>query len=134
MAELVKCYRCGVLFDPTDFILDAPCADCQLDFPDNFLRIDVVRAREEERINVLVERFYALRMSDSEIGAAIGVGRTVVATRRTKLGLPAHTFMGDEKWRDPEKVRSDLAERMQGNTYRVGKKANIAGIKAQRGL
>lgn len=130
----MECWRCGVEFDASEFIKSAPCEDCQLDFPQSWVRIDVAKAREEERIAEWIRHWYDQRYSDSEIAEAIGMTRPQVVGWRKKLDLPGHKFMGDEKWRDQEKVRADLAKRMEGNTYRTGKKANIAGIKAQRNL
>jgi DNA invertase Pin-like site-specific DNA recombinase len=128
---MVVCWRCGVDFDPTDYILGAPCSDCQLDYPDNYLKLSVVVAQEAARRDKLIRELHFKRYSDSEIGEAIGMPRHRVQYWRGKLGLEAHQFKGDEKWRDPEKVREDLRKRMVENPI-VQYRKTVSRTGAQR--
>lgn len=114
--ELKTCWRCGVDFDPSPYIEGAPCPDCQLDdAPLEWLPLRDTMALYNERRDRLVTYFYKRRYSDVEIGAAIGMDATGVARVRRRLGFPAHKFTGDEKWRDPDKVRRESSQRMLGN-------------------
>lgn len=119
---VTNCWRCGVAFDASQFIEGAPCADCQLDEPENeWVKFGPWKQKGQksqqysERLERHIMRLHKRRYSDSEIGAAIGLTADAVAHWRRRHGVPAHSFMGDEKWRNPEKVLRDLSERMMGN-------------------
>jgi hypothetical protein len=117
----IECWRCGVFFDPAPFITGAPCPDCQLDEPPyEWLPFDEAKRLEEDRQNRHIKRLWARRMSDSEIGDVVGLAKRTVRDRRLKLGLEAHVFTGDEKWRDPEAVREVVGARMRGKSYKQG--------------
>lgn len=120
-----ECERCGIAFDGTPYLPDAPCYDCQGYDPDGvWLRFDLLSDRVQQRRNDLIKQLYYKRMSDSEIGDALGLVKSVVQRVRTKMGLPAHHFSGDEKWRDPAAVRAQISELNKGksNAQRAHKK------------
>ena len=128
--ETVQCWRCGVDFDPTPFIPGAPCRDCQ-DFeePTNeWTKFDEVAQREVDRKNRHVERLWKRRYSDGEIADALGISREVVRGVRKRLGLEAHVFKGDEKWKNPEEVRRKIGDRMRGQHYKQGWKKGEDGV------
>lgn len=115
-----NCWRCGVTFDATEFIEGAPCADCQLDEPEyEWVKFGSNKGQPaqqyRERLERHIMRLHKRRYSDTEIGEALGITASAVGHWRRRHGVPAHSFMGDEKWRDPQKVVADLRERMMGN-------------------
>jgi transposase len=117
----IQCWRCGVDFDPTPYLPGAPCADCQLDEPMyEWVKFDEVKRLEEERKARHIKRLWARRYSDYEIGQVVGMARATVRDHRYRLGLEAHTFTGDEKWKDPEAVRRQVGDRMRGNNFKQG--------------
>lgn len=116
-----RCGRCGVDFDASPYITGAPCADCQFYEPPNeWLKLDYVKAVENSRRDRHIERLVKRRYSDSEIGEAIGMSGKGVASRRRALGITANVFTGDEKWRDPDAVKEAIGARMRGNSYKQG--------------
>lgn len=127
--DTIECHRCGVDFDPAPFVPGAPCIDCQYEWPtDEFTRFDQVKEREEDRKNRHIKRLWGRRYSDNEIADALGLDRSSVRNRRIKLGLEAHTFTGDEKWRDPEAVKQKIGDRMRGQHYKQGWKKGEDGV------
>jgi hypothetical protein len=122
---MVTCWRCGVDFDATAFLPAAPCPDCQLDEPMyEWVRFEDVKASEDARKRRHIERLYKRRYSDSEIAEAVGMSASHVNKIRRELGLPAHRFTGDEKWRDPEAVRAAISARKKGNHDKRGWRKN----------
>lgn len=119
------CERCGVAFDATPYLPDAPCPDCQGYEPDGiWLKFDRLIPLVEQRRDDLIKRMYYKRASDREIGRALGMPWRTVGSVRRRLGIPGHQFSGDEKWGDPDAVRAAISERNRGksNSQRAHKK------------
>lgn len=139
MAELTRCYRCGVDFDATEYVLGAPCADCQEDVPGNWrkgwpkgvrLTPEVFSERAAQ-----IKALYDKRMTDKEIAQALGISfSTANRWRSDKLGLPAHDWFPDEHWGPDAK---DKMREGAEHTLKVRKPRSVkpvrSGIQAPNG-
>lgn len=104
--RLKTCYRCGVDFDPTPYIGDAPCPDCQLDVPGDWLIIKQkggrLTAEERERRTKRIKELHQEGLLDPEIAERMGLARNTVSTWRKKLGLPAQRRPEKHMWKDQD--------------------------------
>lgn len=113
---MVTCWRCGVDFNGDTYVAGAPCPDCQLDVPGQWLKgwqvghnVPPGTPEYDERVRLITE-LHRQRKSDSEIAEALGISPTTVLRWRKRAGLPGHVFSFDEKWRDPEAAREAMRQ------------------------
>ena len=93
MSEIRTCYRCGVDFDASLFIPDAPCEDCNLDVPGRWLRGWSKGTTTEEK-EADIRELYAKHLSDPQIAKYLGISPQTVLRWRHKLELPGYTDLG----------------------------------------
>lgn len=91
MSELSTCWRCGVDFDASDYLPDAPCADCQLDYPGNWLK-GGFRTKTNEEKAADIRYYWKQELNDVQIAAKLGIHQQTVASWRSKLGLAPNTW------------------------------------------
>lgn len=150
MAVFVTCWRCGVDYDPTPFIAGAPCEDCQLDVPGDWVaggtsgylaeeiaeidreiaRLKEVRKElEENRIKFVdseITRMNKVGQLDSEIAKILGYKPATIAMRRRKLDLKAPYRPEKHLWKDTEAQKAHairMVEKRVGSTR--GKKVEL---------
>lgn len=91
------CWRCGVDFEASGFTPDAPCSDCQLDVPGDWVlqwgqRGGGLSESPWQSRAEAVRELHAQGKSDKEIAKALGIGRsTAYQWRWVRLGLPTHS-------------------------------------------
>lgn len=117
------CWRCGVDFDSTPFIGDAPCIDCQEDVPGEWLIIKQPKrltkaqlAEREQRIRELHQE----GLLDPEIAERLGIARSTVSTWRKRLGLAPQYRPDKHMWKDKE-AHMEHASKMVEKRKTVGK-------------
>jgi hypothetical protein len=85
------CWRCGVDYDASKYLLGAPCEDCQLDVPGNYVKYGKrgrLRAAELAERNEMVKLLHRQRLTDPEIAEALGYrSRQAIQAVRKRFGL-----------------------------------------------
>lgn len=122
--HLRTCWRCGVDFDPTPYIGDAPCADCQLEVPGDWLIIKHsggrITAEEYEHRAKRIKELHQEGLLDPEIAERMGLARSTISTWRKKLGLSAHSRPEKHMWKNPQ-AHIEHASKMVEKRKTVGR-------------
>lgn len=116
------CWRCGVEFDSTLYKQAAPCPDCQLDVPGQWLKKTGQRGRlskaEGELRLAEIKRLNALDWLDTEIAEELDIDPSTVGQWRKRHGIPTvSTIARPERWQWKD-AEAHLAHARQLVTHR----------------
>lgn len=116
---MVNCWRCGVDFDATLYKSDAPCEDCQLDVPGQWLKNSGQRVKMDARSVIAreerVRELNALKWWDTQIAEELDISPGTVYRIRKRLGLPVVYDSEKNLWKDRE---AQVAHAKQMVTHR----------------